>query len=137
MCCKESDMTEQLINHFASHGSLPADKAFTFFYSQVNTQTPLPRLFKLNWHFPSVVISPPILSFGAQRRSPGGGHGNPLQYSFLLNPMDRGAWQATVHGVAQSQARLRQRAQSSVIGVSFIGGACVWLSMVNWKPSSF
>ena len=36
-------------------------------------------------------------------RSPGGGHGNPLQYSCLENPMDRGAWQATVHGVAKSQ----------------------------------
>ena len=32
-------------------------------------------------------------------RSPGGEHGNPLQYSCLENPMDRGAWQATVHGV--------------------------------------
>ena len=36
-------------------------------------------------------------------RFPGGGHGNPLQYSCLENPMDRGAWQATVHGVAKSQ----------------------------------
>ena len=35
-------------------------------------------------------------------RSPGAGHGNPLQYSCLENPMDRGAWQATVHGVAKS-----------------------------------
>ena len=35
-------------------------------------------------------------------RSPGGGHGNPLQYSCLENPMDRGAWGATVHGVAKS-----------------------------------
>ena len=34
-------------------------------------------------------------------RSPGGGHGNPLQYSCLENPMDRGAWQAVVHGVAK------------------------------------
>ena len=33
--------------------------------------------------------------------SPGGGHGNPLQYSCLENPMDRGAWQARVHGVAE------------------------------------
>ena len=32
-------------------------------------------------------------------RSPGGGNGNPLQYSSLENPMDRGAWWATVHGV--------------------------------------
>ena len=33
---------------------------------------------------------------------PGGENGNPLQYSCLGNPMDRGAWQATVHGVAES-----------------------------------
>ena len=39
-------------------------------------------------------------------RSPGGGHGNPLQYSCLENPMDRGAWWATVHEVARSQTRL-------------------------------
>ena len=39
-------------------------------------------------------------------RSPGGGHGNPLQYSCLENPMDRGAWWATVHGVAQSRTQL-------------------------------
>ena len=36
-------------------------------------------------------------------RSPGEGHGNPLQYSCLENPMDRGAWRATVHGVTKSQ----------------------------------
>ena len=36
-------------------------------------------------------------------RFPGEGNGNPLQYSCLENPMDRGAWQATVHGVAKSQ----------------------------------
>ena len=35
-------------------------------------------------------------------RIAGGGHGNPLQYSYLENPMDRGAWLATVHGVAKS-----------------------------------
>ena len=38
--------------------------------------------------------------------SPGGGNGNPLQYSCLENPMDRGAWWATVHGVPKSQTRL-------------------------------
>ena len=37
-------------------------------------------------------------------RSPGGGHGNPLQYSCLENPMDRGAWWATVHEVTESDA---------------------------------
>ena len=40
-------------------------------------------------------------------RSPGGGHGNPLQCSCLENPMDRGAWWATVHGVANSWTRLK------------------------------
>ena len=41
-------------------------------------------------------------------RSSGGECGNPLQYSCLENPMDRGAWQATVHGVAKSRTRLKQ-----------------------------
>ena len=36
-------------------------------------------------------------------RSPGEGHGNPLQYSCLENPMDRGAWWATLHGVAKNR----------------------------------
>ena len=39
-------------------------------------------------------------------RSPGGGHGIPLQCSCLENPMDRGAWQGTVNGVSKSQIRL-------------------------------
>ena len=41
-------------------------------------------------------------------RSPGGGQGNPLQYSCLENPMDRGVCQVTVHRVAQSQIQLKQ-----------------------------
>ena len=36
-------------------------------------------------------------------RSPEGGNGNPLQYSCLRNPMDRGVWQTTVHGITKSQ----------------------------------
>ena len=39
-------------------------------------------------------------------RSPGEGNGNPLQYSCLENPMDGGAWWATVHGVSKSWTRL-------------------------------
>ena len=39
-------------------------------------------------------------------RSPGGGHGNPHQYSCLQNPMDRGAWWATLHGVTKRWAQL-------------------------------
>ena len=40
-------------------------------------------------------------SISGSGRSPGGGNGNPLQYSCLENPMDIGVWQATVHGVAK------------------------------------
>ena len=45
-------------------------------------------------------------------RSPGGGHGNPLQYSCLENLMDRGAWQATVHGVAKKRTQLSNSART-------------------------
>ena len=41
-------------------------------------------------------------------KTPGGEDGYPLQYSCLGNPMDRGAWQATAHGVTESQTRLKQ-----------------------------
>ena len=40
--------------------------------------------------------------------SPGGGHGNSLQYSCLENPVDRGAWWATVHRIAKSQTQLKR-----------------------------
>ena len=46
-----------------------------------------------------------LSSISVLERSPGGGNGNPLQYSCLENPMDRGAWRAIVHGVAQSPTR--------------------------------
>ena len=54
----------------------------------------------------SVVKNPPAnagdtASIPGSGISPGGGNGNPLQYSLLENPMDRGAWQATVHGVTK------------------------------------
>ena len=42
------------------------------------------------------------------RRSPGGAHGNPLMYSGLENPMDRGAWWAAVHRVTRSRKGLKQ-----------------------------
>jgi len=42
-------------------------------------------------------------SISGWERSPGGGHGNSLQCSCLANPQNRGAWRATVHGVAKSR----------------------------------
>ena len=62
-----------------------------------------------------MVLVNPFASAGDKRntgsiprlgRSPGEGNGNPLQYSCLENPMDRGAWEATVHAVAKSLTRL-------------------------------
>ena len=53
------------------------------------------------------------------RRSPGEGNGYPLQYSCLENPMDRGAWQATVHGVAKTQIRLSNWAQILIRDMSW------------------
>ena len=41
-------------------------------------------------------------------RSPGKGNGNPLQYACLKNPMDRGAWWATIHGIEKSRTRLSE-----------------------------
>ena len=58
----------------------------------------------------ALVIKNPLANAGVVKdmgsipdlgRSPGGEHGNPLQYSCLENSMDRGDWQATVHGVAE------------------------------------
>ena len=66
-----------------------------------------------------LVVKNPLVNAGDLRdtgstpgsgRSPREGHGNPLQYSSLKNPMDRGAWWATVHAVAQSQTQLSDSA---------------------------
>ena len=46
-------------------------------------------------------------SIPGSEQSPGGRYGNPLQYSCLENPMDREAWQATVHRVAKTQMQLK------------------------------
>ena len=55
------------------------------------------------------------------KRSPGGANGNPLQYSCLKNPIDRGAWWATVHGVANSRTQLSTHNPS----LDFPGGSVV------------
>ena len=54
-------------------------------------------------------------------RSPGGGHGNPFQCPCLENPMDRGAWWATVHVVTKSWTRLKRRSTHKISLVSLIG----------------
>ena len=67
----------------------------------------------LAWDFPrGSVVKNPSANAGNARdvcfipglgRSPEGGNGSPLQYSYLGNSMERGAWRATVHGVTKSQ----------------------------------
>ena len=67
----------------------------------------------------SVVKNPPANAGDARDvglipgwgRSPGGGNGNPLQFSCLENPMDRGAWWATIHRVRKSQTQLSMHTQ--------------------------
>ena len=57
-------------------------------------------------------------------RSPGEGNGNPLQYSCLENPMDIGAWWATVHGVSKSQTQLNNRAYKETVQFSSVTQSC-------------
>ena len=84
-------------------------------------------------------------------RSPGGGHGNPLQYSYLENPMDRGAWQAAVRRVTQSWTQLKQlspqtrqlfRISLSFLFLCFLSSSISYLCMAsaiprmkNWRMS--
>ena len=65
--------------------------------------------------------------------SPGVGNGNPLQYSCLENPMDRGAWQATVHGVAKSQTWLSTHANVFLAKKKMsILALCPFLNQIIW-----
>ena len=48
-------------------------------------------------------------------RAPGGGHGDPLQYAYLENPKDRGAWRATVHMATKSRGQLKQLSTTKAI----------------------
>ena len=60
-------------------------------------------------------------------RFPGGGHGNPLQYFCLENPMDRGNWRATVDRVAKSQIQLRLPSMN----------ACDFIARICWKGEKY
>ena len=73
-------------------------------------------------------------------RSPGGGHVNPLQYSCLENPVDRGAWQATVHGVAKSRTWLSPTSSHSSSCVDLtsersLSSHAIILVDVFWAPA--
>ena len=53
-------------------------------------------------------------------RFPGVGHGNPLQYSYLENSMDRGAWQATVHEAEKSWTQLSDEAHTHILTQGYL-----------------
>ena len=61
-------------------------------------------------------------------RSPGGGNGNPLQHSCLGNPMGKGTWQATVHGVTKSPTWLRHWARTHREGWESLALVVIWSS---------
>ena len=64
----------------------------------------------------------------------GGGNGNPLQYSCLGNPMDRGTWQATVHGITKSRTRLSDWTTETIPLVSLFS---LWILFVHLFSESF
>ena len=73
-------------------------------------------------------------------RSPGGGHDNPLQYSCLENPMDRGAWWATIHGVTKSQTllkRLRLHSTHLLVSLGLPSSRLSFLSPAPHYPQPF
>ena len=68
-------------------------------------------------------------------RAPGEGNGNPLQCSCLENPMDRGAWRATVHAVAKSWTRLRDFTFTSITAMVFPVDFKLWCQRILWRVS--
>ena len=67
-------------------------------------------------------------------RPPGGGHGNPHQYSCLKNPMDRGACQTTVHGVTKSQTRLKHSSICSLFHLKSKSSVYFTLRLISICP---
>ena len=78
-------------------------------------------------------------SIPGSRRSPGEGNGNPLQYSCLENPMDRGVQSATIHGVSKSWTRLKQLSMHACSAFHFSCGLprCHFLVQNSFVPILF
>ena len=71
-------------------------------------------------NLPAVQETQEMGSIPESGRSPGEGNGTPLQYSCLENPMDGGAWEATVYEVAKSWARLSHFTLTLILGSGFL-----------------
>ena len=92
-----------------------------YIYVYTHTHTHTHTLINLVSLVASVVNNPPanagnMSSIPGLSRSPGEGNGNPLQYSCLGNPMDRGAWGATVHGVSR-ESHITQRLSNNILSM--------------------
>ena len=73
-------------------------------------------------------------------RFPGGGHGNPLQYSCLETPRDRGAWWTAVYGVEQGRTQLKRLSSSSSsvsIGCQILGKVLHIHTFMNYQQPAF
>ena len=64
---------------------------------------------------------------------PGGGHGNPLQYSCLENPMERGAWKATVHKVTKNWTKLKQLSMHAALYLGMSTAHSFWNSNIPMR----
>ena len=82
----------------------------------------------------STCIAGDLGSIPGLGRSPRGGHGNPLQYSYLENPMDRRAWCPTVHGVTKSWTPLSNSAPTQMLG-KLSDSETEWRGKVFLMPS--
>ena len=76
--------------------------------------------------------APPINSIFITYDLPGEGNGNPLQYSCMENPRDRGAWWAAIYGVAQSRTQLKQLSSSRYLSIHL----CIFMSFMAYRGSS-
>ena len=94
---------------------------------QTHTSPALACRFSTNWATRVTLNFKVIASIPWSGRSPRGGHGNPLQYSCLENPMDRGAWWATVQRAAKSRTQLK-----------WLSTHAVWLAEIpfDWASQS-
>ena len=92
------------IRIFDDYLELPMTSYYSIYFSTLNIE--LPRWLSSKESACNAGNAGNTGSIPGSEKSPGEGNGNPLQDSCLENPMDRGAWRATVHGVAKSRTRL-------------------------------
>ena len=117
MDCKELDMTEQHNSTLYQHWKGLSLNSLNFTdHKKLSPSNPLlypDQAALYSTTLVSHMCCPSVL--GIPHPSTGEGNGNPLQYSCLENPVDRGAWWAAVHRVAQSRTRLKQLSSSNSI----------------------